>query len=492
MKKFIEIIKKKWLINGTKTFILIAILVAIFIGIHMLMEKLELSPIDLSQDKLYTLTEESKAKARNIDKDINIYFIGYSDESTQLDLARQYHKENEKINVEAIDLTERPDIANKYGIESGTVGIVVECGDNSKILTESDLYTYDMTTYETIDITEQRLTTAITSVSTDEIPKVYFLDGYSDFGLNVNMNFLNVYLGNEIMEVSTLDILTQGKVPDDCDTLVIMTPNKDFDEIAANAIIDYINSGRNILWLNAAITSQIDMPNVQRVLEIYGVNPFEVGIIRETDTNKMMSGSQDIVKPDIQYTEITKDIYNTTGLFFINATRINLVDDEKLEELNVAKTEILNTSENSYFRSEFTKTDTQATGTDEEGPLLVGVELVKTISEANEETGEEEKKSTLIIYGENYFASDYMVTSNSQVAALQLAYNKDLVLNSMAYLTEREEDITARKNTGTVTYTATDTEDTVIKAIIFTVPVVIVIIGIVVWQARRRKGAKVK
>ena len=487
MKKFIEIIKKKWLINGTKTFILIAILVAIFIGIHMLMEKLELSPIDLSQDKLYTLTEESKAKARNIDKDINIYFIGYSDESTQLDLARQYHKENEKINVEAIDLTERPDIANKYGIESGTVGIVVECGDNSKILTESDLYTYDMTTYETIDITEQRLTTAITSVSTDEIPKVYFLDGYSDFGLNVNMNFLNVYLGNEIMEVSTLDILTQGKVPDDCDTLVIMTPNKDFDEIAANAIIDYINSGRNILWLNAAITSQIDMPNVQRVLEIYGVNPFEVGIIRETDTNKMMSGSQDIIKPDIQYTEITKDIYNTTGLFFINATRINLVDDEKLEELNVAKTEILNTSENSYFRSEFTKTDTQATGTDEEGPLLVGVELVKTISEANEETGEEEKKSTLIIYGENYFASDYMVTSNSQVAALQLAYNKDLVLNSMAYLTEREEDITARKNTGTVTYTATDTEDTVIKAIIFTVPVVIVIIGIVVWQARRRK-----
>ncbi len=487
MKKFIEIIKKKWLINGTKTFILIAILVAIFIGIHMLMEKLELSPIDLSQDKLYTLTEESKAKARNIDKDINIYFIGYSDESTQLDLARQYHKENEKINVEAIDLTERPDIANKYGIESGTVGIVVECGDNSKILTESDLYTYDMTTYETIDITEQRLTTAITSVSTDEIPKVYFLDGYSDFGLNVNMNFLNVYLGNEIMEVSTLDILTQGKVPDDCDTLVIMTPNKDFDEIAANAIIDYINSGRNILWLNAAITSQIDMPNVQRVLEIYGVNPFEVGIIRETDTNKMMSGSQDIIKPDIQYTEITKDIYNTTGLFFINATRINLVDDEKLEELNVAKTEILNTSENSYFRSEFTKTDTQATGTDEEGPLLVGVELVKTISEANEETGEGEKKSTLIIYGENYFASDYMVTSNSQVAALQLAYNKDLVLNSMAYLTEREEDITARKNTGTVTYTATDTEDTVIKAIIFTVPVVIVIIGIVVWQARRRK-----
>ena len=47
--KFIEIIKKKWLINGSKTFLLVAIIVAIFIGINYGMQKLELSPIDLSQ-----------------------------------------------------------------------------------------------------------------------------------------------------------------------------------------------------------------------------------------------------------------------------------------------------------------------------------------------------------------------------------------------------------------------------------------------------------
>ena len=48
------------------------------------MQKLELTPIDLSQEKLYTLTEESKEKVKRVEKDVNIYFIGYSDDDTRI------------------------------------------------------------------------------------------------------------------------------------------------------------------------------------------------------------------------------------------------------------------------------------------------------------------------------------------------------------------------------------------------------------------------
>ena len=65
--------------------------------------------------------------------------------------------------------------------------------------------------------------------------------------------------------------------------------------------------------------------------------------------------------------------------------------------------------------------------------------------------------------------------------------NKDLVLNSIAYLSDREEDITVRKSIGTVTYTATEQEHRIILAIITAVPVLIIIIGIIVWIVRRRK-----
>ena len=67
------------------------------------------------------------------------------------------------------------------------------------------------------------------------------------------------------------------------------------------------------------------------------------------------------------------------------------------------------------------------------------------------------------------------------------SHNKDLVLNSLAYLSDREEDITARKNIGTVTFTATEQQDTIVRIIIFTVPIVIILVGLIVWQKRRRK-----
>lgn len=480
--KFIEIIKKRWLINSTKTLILVLMIIAVFVGINLLMEKLELTPIDLSQEKLYSLTEESKEKVKNIDKDVNIYFIGYGEDDSTLDLAKQYKKANKKIVAEAVDINERPDLANKYGIESGTEGIIVECEEKSKVLTAQDLVQYDMSTYETISIAEEKLTSSILSVSSNKVPKIYFLEGYSDFSLSKNMMYLNVYLGNEVNEVETLDVLSTGKIPDDCDTLVITTPNKDFDDVATNAIIEYINSGKNILWLNSAVTKTQDFSNVNKILEMYGIKPFEMGVIRETNSNNMITNAPNLIKPEIQYSKITKDLVNTTGVILVNATKIN-IDTDKLEEQKVEETDLLVASKDSYFRKDSKKLSQD----EEKGTFVVGAEFNKTIKEANKENGENKVESKLIIYGENRFVSDYQLSQNSQYAAVQLAYNKDLVLNSMAYLVDREEDITARKSTGTVTYTATEKQDTIVRIIIFSVPLLIIIIGIIVWQVRRKR-----
>lgn len=484
--KFLEIIKKKWLVNSTKTFILVAIIIAVFIAINILMQNLELTPIDFTQEKLFTLTEESKERVKNIDKDVYIYFVGYTDDDQSVDLAKQYKKTNERIIAEAVNANDRPDLVQKYGIENGVQGIIVECGEKSKVLTANDLVTYDTTTYETISIAEEKLTSSILNVTSNEIPKIYFLQGYSDFSLTVNMNYLNMYLQNEINEIETLNILTTGKVPDDCKTLVITTPNKDFDETTTNSIKDYINKGGSILWLNAAVTEAQNFANVNSILALYGVNPFEVGRIIETDTSKRVEGASNIIFPTIAYSTITKTMYNTQGVLLVDATKIN-IDEEKLEELRVEKTDILTTSETSFFRSNYMISSTDKQEGEVAGDFVVGAELEKTIVEANEETGESKMTSKMVIIGENAFASDYTLSQNSQYPLVAEVNNKDIVLNSMAYLVDREEDITARKSTGTVTYTATQTQDIIVKIIIFVVPIAIIVVGIIIWQVRRRK-----
>ena len=485
--KFVQTVKRKWLIDGSRTLSLVLLILAAFLGINTGMKVWDLTPIDLSQEKLYTLTDESKERVKNIDKDVHLYFVGYTDDNADLTLAKQYKDANERIVAEAVDSESRPDLVEKYGIQdTGSSGIIVECGDRSKVLTASDLVTYDSTTYETISIAEEKLTSAILSVTTDDIPKVYFLEGYSDFTLDYNMYYLSVYLENEVTEVDTLNILSTGNVPDDCDTLVITSPSQDFSNEAKTAIIDYINRGGNILWLNAAMAVSADLPNVNEVLALYGVNPFEVGVIRETDSSRMVANSPDLVIPNLGYSKITEDIYSD-GIILANPTKVN-INEDGLEDLNVVETELATTSEGAYFRTNFNNSSAAAAEGEETGSFVVGAELEKTITEANEETGTSAVTSTLIIFGENYFISDYPFTQESQYSAIQVSsYNKDLVLNSLAYLSDREEDITARKSTGTVTYTATEQQDTIVRIIIFSVPAVIILAGLMVWQKRRRK-----
>ena len=485
--KFIQTIKKKWLIDSSKTILLVVIVLAFFVGITVLMQKLNLTPIDLTEDKLFTLTEESKEQVKNINKDINIYFVGYSDDNSTLDLAKQYTKANDKIKVEAVTSENRPDLVQKYGIETDSEGIIIESGSQYKVLSSSDLYTYDSTTYESINVAEEKLTAAIKSVSVKELPKVYFLSGYSSFSLTSGMQYFNMYLENEVNEVKTLDILSEGKVPDDCNTLVIATPEKDFDDVATNAIIDYINKGGNVLWLNAAMAQSKELTNVNKILALYGVKPFEVGIIRETDSSKMVSDSPDLIMPEIQYSDVTNKLHDSEGVIFINATKINVASDEELEALNTTKTELIKTSENAYFRTNFENSSNAVQQGEEQTSFLVGAQFNKRISEANEETGEKEITSKLIIYGENFFISDYQLTKTTQTPMVAYRKNKDLVLNSIAYLSDREEDITVRKSTGSITYTATEQENRIILAIITIVPLLIIIVGIVVWIRRKRK-----
>ena len=124
---------------------------------------------------------------------------------------------------------------------------------------------------------------------------------------------------------------------------------------------------------------------------------------------------------------------------------------------------------------------------EEQTSFLVGAQFNKRISEANEETGEKEITSKLIIYGENFFISDYQLTKTTQTPMVAYRKNKDLVLNSIAYLSDREEDITVRKSTGSITYTATEQENRIILAIITIVPLLIIIVGIVVWIKKKKK-----
>ena len=48
LKKFLEIIKNKWLIKGTTTLLLVLIVIACYIGLNMLVEKVNVENLDFT------------------------------------------------------------------------------------------------------------------------------------------------------------------------------------------------------------------------------------------------------------------------------------------------------------------------------------------------------------------------------------------------------------------------------------------------------------
>ena len=88
----------------------------------------------------------------------------------------------------------------------------------------------------------------------------------------------------------------------------------------------------------------------------------------------------------------------------------------------------------------------------------------------------------------NFFTVDYPITiGSSQTYPIMFYNNKDYILNTIAELTNREDTISIRKDTGIITYTATEAQDRIIKVVISVFPALIIIVGIAIWIIRRRK-----
>ena len=484
LKKIIDILKSKWLKDTSKTIILIAIIVAIFIGINILVEKLNPKDIDLTKEKLYTLTEESKkivAGLPETDK-IKIYMFECEERDPIVDLAKQYSKANKNIEIELVNPEDRPDLISKYNVETGYgyFTVVVEAGEKSKILNSYDFSIVDYNTGNGVDITEQRFTNSIMGVSSKAGSNIiYSLTGHGETSITTEMTLLKTYLELENYEIKELDLLSTQNIPEDCKTLIITSPEKDFAEPEVKAIEDYIKRGGNILWLNNVYSAKVETPNIKAILDMYGVNVKQDGIIIEQETNKMVLGTPYFVLPSIGYSEITEDLGK---VLLFNTGKLEFIED--LTTVGVTKTDLLTTSEKSIYRTNLQDVNIKLGEGEKEEKSIVGALLEKQISDS-------EKTSKLVIIANSAFATDTPVytsnSSSSRMPAIGFYNNREMVLNATNYLTETEDSISIKKEMIVTKYTPTEAQDRLVKLIIFSVPVLIIIIGIIVWQLRRRK-----
>ena len=470
----------KWLKQTSLTVLLILIIVAVCIGINILVENANLTDFDFTEDKIYSLSEQSKDIAESIDEDVEIILVNMSE--SQEDYANKYNSVNDKIKVEVVnDVTSRPDLTDEYGLTSDSYAIIVKSGDKSKVLSSYDLYTIDYTTYQQKDITEEALTNAIIDVTTEEKPVIYNLTGHNKYSSDYYYYFIQD-LQDEAYEFNDLDLLTAGEIPEDAAVLMITTLSEDITEAERDAILDYIQAGGKIILFSDPNTTGKEMPNFQDILDEYGVSISE-GVMLEQDSSKMLYGTPSAILVTVSpYTSVTQETNKNMNACFMTTGRIDVADSEELEELGVEIETLATTSTESFYRTDYSLESNSKTEDDEDSPsATVGALVKKTI--------DEETTSELIVYSNNIFITNLRIAISQEYFSYALDFynNEDLEMNSIAYLTERDNMITIRKDAEVSTYTVTQEQNTIILSIIFAIPAIIIIIGIIVWVVRRRK-----
>ena len=207
MRRLIEIIKKKWIKDSLLTTALVAILIAIFILVNLLFMNLDFAPWDFTEQRLYSLSDESKEQIASVQQNVTMYFFGYDEASTAITLAKQYHDANDKITIQIIDTSERPDLAAQYNVNTSSQLVAVQATERYKIIDSSEMYAYDSSSGQYMDVTEQKLTNAILDVTIAQKPQIYFLTGHGEYSIDSSsgaMGTLATYIENDVNDVNSM------------------------------------------------------------------------------------------------------------------------------------------------------------------------------------------------------------------------------------------------------------------------------------------------
>jgi hypothetical protein len=482
--------RKRLIVNKMHTLGLVVFLLLIFVFVNYLAQKNDLAQIDVTSEKLYSLTDASKSQLENLDKDVNLYAYGFESSSyytSYITLMKQYAAFNDHINFEIVDESTNYEAVTTYSLSSYTAAVAIVCGEKSKVLSVYNFYDYD-SNYNEIDVSEECITNAILNVTTDDPVKIYFATGNGEYTTD-SLSTLVSYLKAQVYECDELNLLTSSQVPEDCDILVIMNPTVDFTEEQANSIIDYVNKGGNIFFDMVKENNTTDFSNLQKVLDLYGVS-VEYGLLYEGDGSHYYasgnSGYPYILVPNVSSSnEITSEI-SSSGLYVVApwSQSLNITDVEE-DGVSVTSSALLSTSSKCYNVTDFSKSI--SLDSLEANKYVIGSELTRTVTTTDENGEETSTTSTLMAFScTGLFLDKEPATSYSAISNYYTA-NPDIALNTFASLADQEDLITVTKISEATSFETTAIQDRIVQVIIFGVPVIIIILGIVVWQHRKRK-----
>lgn len=223
--------RRKGITSAATTAVVLAIAVVVNLVVGQLPS--DLVERDISDNSLYTVSDTSVDYLSALERDVELVVLASEDTTDQriTKFLHNYAALSGHLSLSFVDPVEHPSALTEYEADQNTV--VVRCADTGRqrVVPFSDIlvadlmsyYTYGTYTYSEFDA-EGQLTSAVDYVTSDNSHILYLAENHGESALGGSVTDA---ISKANLSTSTVSLLLDNGVPDDCSLLVFNQPQTD-------------------------------------------------------------------------------------------------------------------------------------------------------------------------------------------------------------------------------------------------------------------------
>ena len=484
------------------TIVFIAVVVVVNVIVGIISERVD-TTADLTDDGAFSLQEKTENYLANqLNGDVTITVLApeqdFEAQGTNYkqinELLKKMEMASSHITLKYLDLNQNPNYSAEFTGESIAQGyIVVESPvtGRHRILTRGDYFavtdslsSYDSTVIEQYiqyygsyviegSNIEQAAVSAMMYVSNDDLVRVAFTEGYGE----LDSSTLQTVLKKNGYDVTTVNLAT-SEIEEDIDFVVLFGPTMDIANENLSKLDKFLDNngqfGKNVLYFASA--QQPETPNIDAFLADWGMK-VDFSVIGQSDSNYLISNYTAYAHlQQILQTDYAGNTYGNTLYTFGADLRPVIQIWDGGSRGGVEQQVLMTTYDKAFlYPLDITDEDPFSVDTAESGVFNDAVIAYRIHSDT-------QALSRVAVFGSTELA-------NSSFMSMSNANNQNFFINLFNYISGKEDSIviTSKTNTAVTFDMSASTANTLAVVLCIVIPVVVIVLGIVIWVRRRHR-----
>ena len=439
--------------------------------------------VDMTENRIFSLSEQSIHVLDGITTPVRIFGLWRPGERMPLPGGRDhiedltavinlYTSRNRNITMEVIDPDRNPGFVVRYdrdrtGLLRGS--IIVECENGFRVIPLTEMYDFAQDRGGGLDVAgiaiERRITSALLFVGTGVTPVVYEIVGHGSIPLAAIG--MDGELERDNLALDSINLL-MAPIPADASVLILTQPQRDLAPIEAERLLDFLGNGGRLLVM--ADFNIRELENLNMVFASFGFR-FDYGILNEADPSFAVFDYR-TTWPNVMLHDITRPLMNRneTPIILFEAMPVSTMEPRRQ---TVEITPLLLSSPAAFLRTDLDNDSPDRIPSDIPGPHTLAM-AVKDPSWVRDD----EPQARIVVIGSGALLP---------LAAGGFMGNRDLFMNSLAWLQDRPEAISIRSRSLFRLPLRLDNLQFLIFGglFIFVIPMAFFATGFVTWLKRR-------